>query len=117
MHPLLGAVPAVSTHLCVVWIVLRRVGGLSYHLDDQWKFARALRVADMAVREAYREQPAVSSDGLILVEPLRQRLEGALQAFQALQPPPGEWTRLVEERLEIHKAYVEVLLSPVPLGQ
>ena len=116
LHPLLGGVPAVAAHLGVVLIVVRRVGGLSYRLDAQDDFVRDLRAADRAIRDAYLQEPVLSADGLVAVEPLRQRLEDALRQFEALQPPPGEWTRRVEERLELHRAYIELLLSPVPLG-
>jgi hypothetical protein len=112
----LGALPALVTYLEVVWIVTRQSGGLTYRLSDgQGGFVGEFRRADLAMRRAFQAKPATSTDGQILAEPTRKRLEIAVDAFRTLRPPPGEWTRLFEERLALHEAYLEVLLSPAPL--
>lgn len=117
MSRIVGAVPAIATYLGVVLIVMWNVGGLTYRVGPEGaSFGRSLRAADLAMRRAYEEVPKQSSTGQILVEPLRQRLENALVELTVLEPPPGAWTRLLAERIDLHRAYVEILTSPVPLG-
>lgn len=114
---LLGALPAVLAYVAVVAIVVRKVGGLTYRLNlPRASFVRDLRAADAAMRRAYQQEPAFSPDGRVLVDPARRRLDAALKDFAKLQPPSAEWARLVDDRLHLHREYVQVLLSPTPVG-
>jgi hypothetical protein len=115
--PLLGAVPAIATYVAVLWIVYREIGGFTYRVGEQvTSFGRDLVAADQALARAYQEHPPLEDDGMIDAGRLRARLDSALAEFRTLNPPSGRWTRLVEQRAELHAAYVAPLTSPAPVG-
>jgi hypothetical protein len=114
---IVGTLPAIATFLAVVFIVLRTVGGVTYRLEPEGgSFGRSLQAAHMRMRRVYRDAPVRSVTGQVPVGPLRKRLDGALVEVTGLKPPSGTWTRLLEERVELHHEYVRILTSPVPLG-
>jgi len=79
-------------------------------------FGRELAAADQALARAYQEHPPIEANGMIDAGRLRARLEAAMAEFRPLDPPPGRWTVLVEERAELHAAYIALRTSQVPVG-